>query len=76
MRMLTEDESIRHSNDATFDGKVHFLKFDVDDLAEIAQELNVRAMPTFLIFNNGEKVDELVGANPGALLQLIKKHSE
>lgn len=74
--LLTDDASIRHSNDAAFDGKVHFVKFDVEEIPEISQELNIRAMPTFLVFKDGERSDELVGANPGALLQLIKKHAE
>ncbi|KFA63650.1 hypothetical protein S40285_03145 [Stachybotrys chlorohalonatus IBT 40285] len=51
-----------------------FVKFDVDELPDLAQELGVRAMPTFMIFRDGKKVDEVVGANPGALVQLIEKH--
>jgi thioredoxin 1 len=30
-------------------------------------------MPTFIIFKNGEKVSEIVGANPPALKAAIQK---
>jgi len=40
----------------------------------VAQELGVRAMPTFLLFKNGEKVGEVVGANPKALEAAIQSH--
>jgi thioredoxin-like negative regulator of GroEL len=33
-------------------------------------------MPTFQFYKNGQKVDELRGANPAALEELIKKNSE
>ncbi|KAI9894992.1 MAG: hypothetical protein M1814_000214 [Vezdaea aestivalis] len=52
---------------------VTFVKVDVDEQPEIAQEYSVRAMPTFLIFKNGEKVDEVVGANKLALDAAVKK---
>ncbi|KAK4230330.1 cytoplasmic thioredoxin isoenzyme 2 [Podospora fimiseda] len=58
-----------------FKDKVYFGKFDVDHLPELAQELGIRAMPTFLFFKNGEKVDEFLGANPPQILNLLKKHS-
>ena len=51
-----------------------YLKVDVDELSELAQEYGIRAMPTFMIFKDGEKVDELVGANPVALEQKIKAY--
>ncbi|KAK5132415.1 thioredoxin trx1 [Meristemomyces frigidus] len=51
-----------------------FYKVDVDELPDVAQELAVRAMPTFLLFKNGEKVGEVVGANPTALETAIKSH--
>ncbi len=47
--------------------KAHFVKVDVDEVPDLAQELGIRAMPTFVIFKNGEKVSEVVGANPVAL---------
>ena len=53
-----------------------FYKLDVDDVPDVAQELSIRAMPTFLLFKNGEKVGEVVGANPNALKTAIKGHYE
>ncbi|KAF8421608.1 thioredoxin [Tirmania nivea] len=46
---------------------VAFYKLDVDDVSDVAAELGVKAMPTFYFFKKGEKVDEVVGANPAAL---------
>lgn len=64
----------RTSESAEFKDAVHFVKFDVDELPELSQQLGVRAMPTFLFFKKGEKADEVVGANPPALLQVMRKH--
>ncbi|KAB8205265.1 TRXfamily protein [Aspergillus parasiticus SU-1] len=50
-----------------------FYKIDVDDLANVAAELGVTAMPTFFFLKNGEIVDKTVGANPSALEAGIKK---
>ncbi|KAH7417889.1 thioredoxin-like protein [Cadophora sp. MPI-SDFR-AT-0126] len=50
----------------------HFAKLDVDEVPDVAQELGIRAMPTFLIFKDGEKVKEVVGANPNALKLAIE----
>jgi len=65
----------KHSNEEQFKD-VFFAKIDVDDLPDLAQELGIRAMPTFKIFVDGEQADELVGANPGALLNLLTKAVE
>lgn len=51
-----------------------FFKVDVDEASDVAQELGIRAMPTFLFFKNGEKVGEVVGANPRAIEATIKQH--
>jgi len=45
----------------------NFLKVDVDDVSDAAAESGVKAMPTFMLFRKGEKVAEIVGANPAAL---------
>jgi thioredoxin 1 len=49
------------------------MKLDVDEFPEIAQELGIRAMPTFVIFKDGERVGEVVGVNPPALKAAIEK---
>ncbi len=51
-----------------------FYKLDVDNVPDVAQELGIRAMPTFVLFKDGEKVGEVVGANPKALEAAIKSH--
>lgn len=51
-----------------------YIKIDVDESPDVAQELGVRAMPTFYFFKGGQQVDQLVGANPAKLEELIKKH--
>jgi thioredoxin 1 len=63
---------VKFSNEYT---SAHFLKLDVDEVPDVAQELGIRAMPTFLIFKGGEKVQEIVGANPKALLAAIETHA-
>jgi thioredoxin 1 len=54
----------------------NYVKVDVDKLPEIAQEWGITAMPTFMVFKQGDKVDELIGANPGRLETLIVKNTE
>ncbi|KAH6676480.1 putative thioredoxin [Halenospora varia] len=51
----------------------HFIKLDVDEVPDVAQELGITAMPTFLVFQNGEAVPtkKVVGANPTALKAAI-----
>jgi thioredoxin 1 len=46
---------------------VKFYQIDVDEVSEVAAEIGVRAMPTFIFFKDGQKVSEVVGANPPAL---------
>lgn len=53
---------------------MRFYKIDVDEVPDVAQELGIRAMPTFQIFKDGAKVEEVVGANPKALEAAIQKH--
>lgn len=51
--------------------RVKFVSFDVDSDIDLAKELNIRSMPTFLFFKDGK----LVGRHSGALTKeaLIKK---
>lgn len=54
--------------------EARFYKIDVDEVSDVAQELGIRAMPTFMLFKNGKKVEEVVGANEKALRAAIEKH--
>ncbi|KAF8646268.1 hypothetical protein AX16_007292 [Volvariella volvacea WC 439] len=58
------------SNVADYAG-VKFYKVDVDALTDVAQEVGIRAMPTFVAFKDGSKVKEVVGARPQELQHLI-----
>ncbi|KAF6263830.1 thioredoxin [Scenedesmus sp. NREL 46B-D3] len=46
---------------------------DVDQNAAVAQECGISAMPTFQVFQNGAKVDEMVGAQKDKLTALVEK---
>ncbi|RMZ85571.1 hypothetical protein DV737_g605, partial [Chaetothyriales sp. CBS 132003] len=52
---------------------VSFYKLDVDDVSDVAAELGIRAMPTFLFFKNGKQVEEVVGANKAAIDNVLTK---
>ena len=54
---------------------VVFLKVDVDQNDEASQHYGIEAMPTFLYFKSGKKVDTLTGANESKLKALVDKHS-
>ncbi|BAT86968.1 thioredoxin-like protein CXXS1 [Vigna umbellata] len=48
-----------------------FLTVDVDEVKEVATKMDVKAMPTFLLLNNGAVVDKVVGANPEEIKKRI-----
>lgn len=45
-----------------FDGKAKICKVNTDEQQEIAVKFGIRSIPTILFFKDGEKVDEVVGA--------------
>ncbi|MBM4404737.1 MAG: thioredoxin [Chloroflexi bacterium] len=47
-----------------YDGKVSFVKLNVDENPETSMKYSVRAIPTLLIFKGGKPVDQIVGAVP------------
>ena len=46
-----------------YDGKVDFVKVNVDENGELAQKYNVLSIPTLAIFKNGEVVSQKVGSS-------------
>lgn len=52
-----------------------FARVDVDQAEDVAREYGITAMPTILFFQEGQKVDTIVGANVQQMLQLIKKYT-
>jgi len=51
------------------DRDIEFSKVDVDQAPELAN--GIQAMPTFQFFRNGNKVNELIGANFDKLKSMI-----
>ena len=52
---------------------VRFCKLDVDEVPNTAQDLGIRAMPTFLIYKDGKKMEEVVGAQVAAIKAALDK---
>uniref|UniRef100_A0A5B7CAD7 Thioredoxin domain-containing protein n=1 Tax=Davidia involucrata TaxID=16924 RepID=A0A5B7CAD7_DAVIN len=53
---------------------VEFIKIDVDELMDVAQEFEVQAMPTFKLIKQGKEVDKVVGVKKEELQKKIEKH--
>ena len=51
-----------------YDGRVTFAKVDVDSNPATPQKFGIRGIPALLIFQDGDKVGQLVGAAPKAKL--------
>lgn len=51
------------------DGKLRVTKVNIDDNESIAGEYGIRAIPTMLLFKNGQIVEQMVGMLPKATLK-------
>ncbi|CDP02192.1 unnamed protein product [Coffea canephora] len=69
MEPLVKDMSGKYTD-------IDFVKIDVDELPDVAQEHKVQAMPTFLLLKQGKEVDRIVGAKKDELEKKILKHRE
>jgi thioredoxin 1 len=59
---------------AAYDGRVRFGKLDADAHPDTVATLDVRSLPTFLLFKDGKVMGQIVGAVPKSRLEdLVKK---
>jgi thioredoxin 1 len=59
----------------SYQGKVNVRKMNVDDNQQTASKFGIRAIPTLLMFKNGQVVDQVVGAVPRQKLEdMMAKH--
>ncbi|KAK3004317.1 hypothetical protein RJ639_018868 [Escallonia herrerae] len=56
--------------------EVDFVKIDVDELSDVAQDFGVQAMPTFVFLKQGKEVDRVIGAKKDELERKVLKHKE
>jgi len=57
-----------------YEGKVKVLKMNVDENPATPSKYGIRGIPTVILFNKGEVVDKIVGAQPkGSIDNLLKK---
>eukprot|EP00389_Voromonas_pontica_P002876 GDKH01004271.1.p1 GENE.GDKH01004271.1~~GDKH01004271.1.p1 ORF type:complete len:107 (-),score=20.10 GDKH01004271.1:54-374(-) len=52
---------------------VVFAKLDVDELEAISEGEDVSAMPTFIFYKDGKRLDTYVGANDGGLRAVCER---
>ncbi len=59
-----------------YEGKnIKIGKCNVDENPEISSKYNIMSIPSFMVFKNGEPVDQVVGGVPKEKLQaMIDKH--
>jgi thioredoxin 1 len=53
-------------------GKFAFVKINVDEQRELAAQYGVTAMPTFMVFKDGKKVQEVKGADVRGLKMVVE----
>lgn len=58
-----------------YSGRVKVLKLNTDENPEVATKLGIRSIPTVLLFNKGQVVEQTVGAQPKRhFVDMLDKH--
>ena len=55
--------------------RIRFLRVDIEAVPAVAEKCNVKALPTYQIYKNGEKLEEMSGALPSKLVAMMKEHN-
>lgn len=58
---------------AEYAGKVKVLKLNVDENPQTPAKYGIRGIPTLILFNKGEAVDKVIGAQPKAAVDTMLK---
>lgn len=53
------------------EGKVKFIKVDIDQSLDLASEFQISSVPTMIIFKDGQKAEQLVGFLPKERIQQV-----
>ncbi|EEQ98241.1 thioredoxin, putative [Perkinsus marinus ATCC 50983] len=53
--------------------KVSFIKIDIDDFDDMAQENKVMSVPTFAFYKDGKEVQRVTGADPVKIEEIVKQ---
>jgi thioredoxin 1 len=51
-----------------YEGRVRFVKVNVDEAQQIASSLGIMGIPTISLFDHGKSIDRQVGVQPKAIL--------
>lgn len=54
---------------------VVLLKVDIDEARDVASQWNISSVPTFFFIKDGEKIDEVVGADKSSLERMIAQYA-
>ena len=58
-----------------YDGKVKFVKINVEESLETAKKYSISGLPRLLVFKNGEAVERMAGLMPkSTIISNIEKH--
>ncbi|KAF8555114.1 thioredoxin-like protein, partial [Imleria badia] len=62
----------KHAKENPAPQDAEFYKVNIDQVEDLAEALSIRSIPTFHAYKNGDRVDQLVGANLGRLEAFVK----
>ena len=55
--------------------RIRFVRVDIEAVPAVAEKCNVKALPTYQLYKNGEKLEEMSGALPSKLVAMLKEHN-
>lgn len=58
-----------------YDGKVKFVKINVDENQELSSKFDIMSIPTAMLFKNGSVEDSIIGAYPAAAYRQRLDHA-